>query len=415
MKYKSKKHKANLDISRDKTIKISGRAVQQLERDAHYYQSKIEILKKEIKKYYQMEKEINEIERSHRKNNAIEYLKLNKNYIALKNSVKNMHIEKRKITLNEFIKHLSDTREKINKKEIEMQKRLEELRKLTPIEIANLRSRKKGRKTGVDGNFLLKKPRIKNPEVSVNPIVDNTPIIEFEVNWENVYFEERTLKIKYSGKWFEKALPESRRYLNHIKHYYTFKNVPKLKIKARGNVIIEFLNKEVLFYHIEFLKTTSLSLGHDKHLDLNWHFWHAHNISFYRKFLPFAFFSWSLKRLCKYCDPTLPIIPVGEVVINNGGSTIIHNSFLFPMKGRNGTILIWESSEESKASYIFSLSQFEIEQVQVIFNYITGSTSNKRWTLINSSELRKKLNMIGRVFHTDKHSWERNIRIYWSK
>ena len=51
--------------------------------------------------------------------------------------------------------------------------------------------------------------------------------------------------------------------------------------------------------------------------------------TYYKKHIPFAFTTESLKFLCEICDETFPIIPMPELVINSGKSKVIHNSFLF--------------------------------------------------------------------------------------
>lgn len=60
--------------------------------------------------------------------------------------------------------------------------------------------------------------------------------------------------------------------------------------------------------------------------------WKKFTKSYYKDYLPFAFHTRSLKKLCEICEDNYPIIPVPEAVINSNGSKVIHNSFLFPIK-----------------------------------------------------------------------------------
>ena len=87
-----------------------------------------------------------------------------------------------------------------------------------------------------------------------------------------------------------------------------------------------------------------------------------------------------------------------------------HNSFLFPIKTKKGYFLIWESIENRKASYVFSIKAYSEDNIQNIFNFIAGEIPNKRSTLINSKELQNKLGMKKRIFHTDMNKWELSIR-----
>ena len=126
--------------------------------------------------------------------------------------------------------------------------------------------------------------------------------------------------------------------------------------------------------------------------------------------MPFAFSTYTLKKLCEYSDPSLPIIPVAEAVINSSGGKTIHNSFLFPLRSYYGIYLIWESVEESKASYVFKLKDFGEDELQVLFDYIAGETPNKRWALINSRQLQQQLSMKARIMHKDLKQWELEIQ-----
>jgi len=238
-----------------------------------------------------------------------------------------------------------------------------------------------------------------------------TDTVSFEADWENVNFGDGFIIIKYNEQWYRRAIGQSKKYLNEIKHFYRFHGVPRLRVTINGSLITLIENQEVLFYHIDFFKIAASNFGFIESTPLVLENWKRYTKLYFKKSLPFAFHTYSLKRLCEYCARDLPIIPVGEVVINSNGLKTIQNSFLFPMKSKKGYSIVWESVEEGKASYIFSVGSFADKDLQFLFDYIAGETPNKRQTLINSKSLQGKLKMKNRIFHTDMLSWEDDIQL----
>ncbi len=131
-----------------------------------------------------------------------------------------------------------------------------ELQKIqTIIEIEYLRkeltksskTKSEGRKTST--GFLEHKPNY----------IPNSRVNEFIIKplWGNINFFDGYITIIHGNKAYKKFIDQSKRYLNHIKSYYSFKNVPNLEVVVLGNEICEIKNEQVLFYHIEFLSAAS--------------------------------------------------------------------------------------------------------------------------------------------------------------
>lgn len=262
--------------------------------------------------------------------------------------------------------------------------------------------------------LLQKVNKTKSSPIKQTALTKEESILKFNVDWENVFFEENKILLKHNNRWYQKYIPKCKKHLNKLKHYYKFHNVPKLKIKVKGEeVLIE--NEEVLFYHIDFLNITASNFFDFKLPKLNIENWARYTKKHYKKHLPFLFHTYTLKKLCEYCDGGLPIIPVGEAVINSSGASTIHDSFLFPIKSKDGYVIVWESIEEGKASYVFSLKSYSNKDLQTVFNYIAGNTHNKRLSLLRSKELQHKLKMKERILHTDYSDWENNIKSLMKK
>lgn len=229
-------------------------------------------------------------------------------------------------------------------------------------------------------------------------------------SWEDVYFADGYVLVRYNNRSYKKYVSEAKKFFNDIKSHYTFMNVPRLQVVIRGPVISEIKNEEVLFFHIELFSASGSVFDHSYVSDKKIYNWSKYTKGYYRKHLPFALHSHCLTKLCKVCDPTLPIIPVSEVVINSKGSKSIHNSFLFPVRTKSGVKVVWESVEDSKASYVFEIKGDYWACAQKIYDYISGETVNKRSTLVANSDLKSQLNMKPRVMHTDLFTWELGIK-----
>lgn len=336
---------------------------------------------------------IQEIEKTLKKNGITNQLEYNSVYNLLINNKKNStSSEKNKIILLKLESDLMEI-----EKEIEQYK--PNIKKNNKTKKALIKELNNSKIQNKSGNIILKQKKTNPPSISNS----------FEVDWDNIFFENKKIVIRHNNQWHYKYIPESNKFLNEIKHYYKFHNVPKLKVQIKEDTFI-IQNQEVLFYHIDFLNITASNYGYLQLPKLNIEKWKKYNKQYYKTYLSFLLHTHTLKKLCEYSDPKSPIIPVGEAVINSNGSSIIHSSFLFPIKSKTGYLLIWESIEEGKASYVFSINSFSNKSKQDIFNYIAGKTQNKRSSLLSSRDLQNKLNMKGRILHTDLNSWEMEIK-----
>ena len=217
------------------------------------------------------------------------------------------------------------------------------------------------------------------------------------LEWGDINFFDGYLEVKINNHYRKFRVEQSKRYLDKIKHYYSFKNVPKLEIVISGSEIKEIKNIEVLFYHIDFLTIAGNSFESEI-FDISK--LKKYTKTYFKLHLPFVFTNDSINFLCEICDE---IIPAPEMVINSNQSKMIHESYLF----KCGNKLIWESIEPSKASYIFE--NFD-ENVQKLFDYIANeNNTNKRQTLILSYELKRSLKFFNRIYHNEFFKWKNEI------
>lgn len=135
--------------------------------------------------------------------------------------------------------------------------------------------------------------------------------------------------------------------------------------------------------------------------------------SFYREYFPNYFKSDNFDLLCKTSSDKLPIVPIPEVVKGMNGVWVIHDSFIFPILMKRKVVLVWESLEMSKATYLFTTGVDNFDAtVQDIFDYLTGETVNKRESLHNSKQLQIALSFDKKIIHQQFKLWKDELNFY---
>ena len=211
--------------------------------------------------------------------------------------------------------------------------------------------------------------------------------------------------MKIKNKFFKKYSEIASASLNSIKPYYRFKKIPKLKIHLYSNNKLKIINESVLFFHINMLRSAGNLFGNNFNISFN-SMLNNFQLSYYNKHLKHLFHTKSLKYLCQICHPKLPIYPIPEIIISSNQKPEIHDSFIFQVESGNKIYLIWESTIEKKATYIFLRQK---SNIHLLFNYMTGENSNKRLTLIQNEEIKAHLSFVDRVVHNYYADWKKRI------
>lgn len=233
----------------------------------------------------------------------------------------------------------------------------------------------------------------------------------FLADWNSVTFSDGYITIRHNGRYFNKTVLSSKAFLNNIKAYYEFKNVPPLEVVLFGSQIEEIKNEWVLLYHIESLSVVGFQFGHMSRDQCDINRWTKYTKLYYEQYLSFLFHTKSLTKLCEVCDDKISIVPAAEVVITANGTKTIHNSFLFPVMSRKGLLIIWESAQPSKASYVFKIPEPHSPAIQVLYDYIAGDVVNKRHLLIHSIDLQRKLSLKCRIIHSTFDQWNSQLNV----
>ncbi|GAB3307957.1 hypothetical protein GCM10027348_39440 [Hymenobacter tenuis] len=236
------------------------------------------------------------------------------------------------------------------------------------------------------------------------------------VDWKDIQFCDGGLLIRHGGTFLNRYyFPEARQSLNLIKAHYTFRQAPPLQVKVHQRTVSAILNREVVLYYIRFLSNTGqLTIDVDSdNSQLVINKFSQYTKQYYRTHLPNFFRSTSMRYLCEAMDEESCIIPTPEQVINSKGVCTIHDSFLFTLKSRHTAFVIWESTEEGKATYVFRIGVSTLAQsLQIIYNYIVNDTVNKRSTLCRNRPLQHQLGMVDWISHTTYSEWKQRIRPY---
>jgi hypothetical protein len=376
--------------------------IEECEKNIKHFNNDIFETKLISEKAKKLKDDITQTESSYRRINMSQMLEQNLSYRQKKKEYQEAEEKHKRFNTKNILKQLEIEQKRL----LNLNQELEKIQKIIQIEHLQKKLTKPSKiKRKSSTAFFDHKPNyISNNKT--NPLE-----ITIKPSWGNIYFSDGYITIIHENRSYKKYISQSKKYLNHIKSYYSFKNVPNLEIVVCGNEICEIKNEEVLFYHIVFLSSAGSSFGNVNYRSVNIDIWKKFTKSYYKKHLPFVFHTRSLKKLCEICNDNSPIFAVPEAVINSNGSKAIHNSFLFPINTKSGNKIIWESVEESKASYIFDNIDESFQDIQNLIDYIRGDTPNKRETLIHSPKLGQELRMKKRLFHTSYLDWEQEIEL----
>lgn len=247
----------------------------------------------------------------------------------------------------------------------------------------------------------------KNPELNVyafsaNKEIQNTKIL---VEWEDVTYENGFILIILKGIAYKSYFKDSQKSFNIFKPYFSHSKTPKIVVQVNGKEIT-VLNEEIILYHFKLFKQSSKNFGSVDIASNPFNNWKEYTKDYYQKKLSHLFVTDSLKKLFLLSNPIESIIPVAEVTKDIKGKIQFIDSFLFHISN----YIVWESTEPSRATYIFYLGTSKQEIIQYIFDYISGDTISKRDTLIKSKNLQKQLRFKTRVFHTDFSLWLNQLK-----
>jgi len=213
--------------------------------------------------------------------------------------------------------------------------------------------------------------------------LDKTPLLkvqagnndgEYTIQWENVTFENKRLKIERIARIGTIYVPlyQSRESFNFIKKRISQRLKP-FRIR-RNNGLWKILDDVYMQEIVKYLECKDsleqmIDSGEFDYQDYYTHIPpHLSDLFFPKDKKEY------LDVLCELQSDDHKIIPALEMI-----GTTIEDSFLFTVKKKGSMYIIWENTNLSRATYVFRIDPaWYEERLQFVFDYIVGDIRAKR-------------------------------------
>lgn len=252
---------------------------------------------------------------------------------------------------------------------------------------------------------------------SLKTNITNLKVYELEVEWNNVFFKNKEIKVKYGNVYTDEYYFElSRSSFEILKPFILFQKLKPLKVKIYGNKIISISNLSEILNIFEILTLKSeiyIYFNQENSKSFNKITSQIHKlenkdiIDFYR----IIEHSDYLEYLCQTQSADYKIIPATELVVSNQQIVSEDDAFLFTINKKTKTYIIWESILINKATYIFETNKTNyLEDLHFIFDFIVSDNDKKRFklgALIKDKE--NKFNLVYKLRHSTKEEWINKI------
>lgn len=241
--------------------------------------------------------------------------------------------------------------------------------------------------------------------------------LDYKINYQIKKFDSNRGMFsfrKIQQKWLKSIrVDNSRSSYNNLKSLFVFRNAEPIILYIVNDLISKIENIEVLNYYFLILENTNNQNEMSNQIsDSVVSAFKHYNKKFYKIHLNNLLKDKYLNHLCELSDINYPIIPVAEYTVNSNGSVNYLMSFLFPISINSQLYWCWESIENGRATYLFNSNIHQhLDNAQILYNYLTGDTVNKRTVICNSSEMKHKLSFISRIMHNNFHTWQNNFNV----
>ncbi|WP_257670483.1 hypothetical protein [Parapedobacter tibetensis] len=263
----------------------------------------------------------------------------------------------------------------------------------------------------------VNQPRITRRNAKTNPSPVEKKYQKIEVAWKNAIFDDGFIKIRLESRRFVNyPYHHSRSAFEMIKPLIIRKDIEPLTVEVIGSRIYSIENLSLLSDVMQYLKIqkewnlfrTENSGNASNIIDaLSKMSAKAFNLFYKNKDLtPY------LKVLCELQSETHRVIPVMEECNGKFSSVNAKDSFLFTTVKNTDMYIIWESTEERKATYIFksSIKDYEKER-QKIFDYISTAHDYKRTNLrLGITDKNESIKAHATLNHTGIEKWKERLK-----
>jgi hypothetical protein len=265
---------------------------------------------------------------------------------------------------------------------------------------------------------LRKKVILVEPAEPVKQIYNvSTPSCQWlEIGWSNVIFEDFNILVKY-GNNYSRPFPiaESRKSFKFLKKYILSLKLEPLNVLLIGNQIKEVKNIEQLKDMVTILKVKHEFLEQfekEKSVSIK-------SILTFIEPLSSSFLIEIAKAsaeevncidyLSELQDTNFKPVPAFEVV-PHGNSMTTEDTFIFTVQSQMHLYLVWESTLNGRATYIFVTDSDHYEMtIQSIYDYIASHQKAKRMKLRKKDEHTAELNYHAYITHSSFSHWKEKL------
>lgn len=198
-----------------------------------------------------------------------------------------------------------------------------------------------------------KSPKKKQQEKKVNKIKSTRISENDSSNWNQIRFYNK--KITYSGKWFN--APKSQTYLNHLKPFFNRKSF-SYRIFKENNKVSNVIISEEVYQLVKLGKQVEDILNINSSKKISSYTFQINKFGLeYYDLLSILGKSKTiyLEYLFKNQIENNEIICIPEPIFQNGELVKKDISFIFLLGNINNPLIVWESVEPNKASYLFDI------------------------------------------------------------
>lgn len=235
----------------------------------------------------------------------------------------------------------------------------------------------------------IAKPKLKTISNTVSLVHQSEKHYELTVGWEDLSFEDGSIKIRLDKRRFIRyPFYQSRSSYEYVKAYLVRKEINPLVLQIGNGRVRSITNLDLLNDAIQILK---IQTEWNKNITKDNNGASASSIvESLGKLSPKAFdyfyrnkdLTPYLKELCNIQGLHYHLIPVLEPNNSKHAFSVEKESFLFTIQKTTSIYIVWESIEVNKATFVFTTNQADyFDDLQKIFDYISAHLDNKRTNL----------------------------------
>jgi hypothetical protein len=238
----------------------------------------------------------------------------------------------------------------------------------------------------------------------------------YQVDWNDVVFDDGSLGFRLNNRVLGPLRQQmSLKCFELIKPLFYRFNLEPVYLKVRGTEILEVENLDSLKDVVLFLDFHNRIKRNSFHslIEFSQLYIELSKISNIRLFDFYRLSNKSeyFKELCILQSDRYKVLPLIEVKRSHNGQTTTSDTFIFSIVRDNKVYLVWESTEEQMATYLFQTNTEEYQKkLYELYLFISGGEERKRLSLRKKiSERSVDMGVVATVIHSDIELWKSSL------